>query len=152
MADISQLKMNDAAEELTCAICHMALADPVETHCQQIMCRTCVTDWHNEAATCPWCRSTDLSLRPIHPRIRAIIERVTAVCENAANGCTEELTMDEYADHVNNNCGFKEVPCPWTCGNVLKKDLAEDNIACPMNADRGPIPTPYNHKARARTP
>lgn len=89
-------------DDLTCAICHCVMKNPVMTECcQQTYCRHCITQWIVGQSSCPNDRKplTTDQLRAVPRVMKNMINELPIKCEFASNGCTSVVTAEEYDKH-----------------------------------------------------
>ncbi|GIQ83092.1 hypothetical protein KIPB_004348 [Kipferlia bialata] len=57
-------------------------------------------------------------------------------CTNAPQGCPEMLPRQELANHVENECGHRLVPCQWCETEVFACELEEHEAQCDQRIER----------------
>eukprot|EP00697_Spironema_sp_BW2_P014627 gnl/Spiro4/5107_TR2554_c0_g2_i1.p1 gnl/Spiro4/5107_TR2554_c0_g2~~gnl/Spiro4/5107_TR2554_c0_g2_i1.p1 ORF type:complete len:309 (+),score=12.89 gnl/Spiro4/5107_TR2554_c0_g2_i1:52-927(+) len=132
---VSQLEYTEPlAPELTCAICHAALLDPVGCKkCQHFFCRACV---RARVTSCPTCRDTahwsdwrgpDF-LQPHRP-FCLLLDALKVRCPNhTRHGCPAIVPRGDLDAHVR-AC---VVPCEAGCGErVAPNDRVNHQAICP---------------------
>lgn len=96
-------------KSISCQICEHILADPVETSCKHLFCRTCILRCLKVMGSyCPSCRypcfPTDLE-SPVKSFL-SILNSLMVKCP--AQECNEEVSLEKYNHHVSSHKESKE--------------------------------------------
>uniref|UniRef100_A0A3B5L5M7 TNF receptor-associated factor n=1 Tax=Xiphophorus couchianus TaxID=32473 RepID=A0A3B5L5M7_9TELE len=111
-----------------CEACRRVLCEPRQTECGHRFCQSCINDILNHSnPVCPADREPlfkDKIFRDVccHREIMAL----KVFCRSKANGCQEQMSLQQIPDHLN-VCPFFEVPCPLgKCKErMMRKEIPE---------------------------
>lgn len=122
-------------EELVCSVCRGVFCDPVQSPCNHVFCRNCLTKWLETSRTCPICRkrTTRSSVQEVVPLIRNMILKLSLHCRNSENGCSERFSLEGCESHMK-VCTYEMVRCKnRPCVMMfMRKDIKEHELkGCP---------------------
>eukprot|EP00742_Colponemidia_sp_Colp-10_P001457 GILJ01001567.1.p1 GENE.GILJ01001567.1~~GILJ01001567.1.p1 ORF type:complete len:262 (-),score=12.80 GILJ01001567.1:74-859(-) len=135
MGFASELVITDDKEKdkWSCPICHDVVEDAVETPCEHLFCKQCISSVKN--GCCPSCRATfsTQQIKPPHRIIRERLAELQMLCRRHSMGC--EAIFDVASAAVlkhESECPYVEVPCPSTGCHVrfLRSDFANHLDRC----------------------
>ncbi|XP_066921418.1 TNF receptor-associated factor 4-like [Clytia hemisphaerica] len=109
-------------DDITCAICHLILREPVQAvKCGHRFCTKCIGEFHQtNPEKCPMDWQT-IQVFPDIGKKREILN-LQIRCQNHEEGCVWQNEIRELENHLK-NCGYQKVPCELKCGeNVLQKN------------------------------
>ncbi|XP_034051477.1 TNF receptor-associated factor 3 [Thalassophryne amazonica] len=114
-----------------CEACRLVLCQPWQTECGHRFCQTCVSDiLSHPNPVCP------VDMEPLfkekifrdvccHREIMAL----KVFCRSEANGCQEQMSLQQIPDHLN-VCPFYEVPCPLgKCKERMMRKEIPDHLS-----------------------
>uniref|UniRef100_A0A7M5UVC7 Uncharacterized protein n=1 Tax=Clytia hemisphaerica TaxID=252671 RepID=A0A7M5UVC7_9CNID len=110
-------------DDITCAICHLILREPVQAvKCGHRFCTKCIGEFHQtNPEKCPMDWQT-IQVFPDIGKKREILN-LQIRCQNHEEGCVWQNEIRELENHLK-NCGYQKVPCELKCGeNVLQKNM-----------------------------
>ncbi|XP_037960263.1 E3 ubiquitin-protein ligase NRDP1-like [Teleopsis dalmanni] len=119
---------------IICQICMDVLENPVEcSPCCHTFCATCANVWFSKCEHCPIDRLCPVAIRKCSAGIIfKLLMRTRIKCKFHTQGCTEEMFLVEFRDHVK-ACIFhpeKEYICTEGCGcEVKRKDKETHDCA-----------------------
>eukprot|EP00742_Colponemidia_sp_Colp-10_P005148 GILJ01005498.1.p1 GENE.GILJ01005498.1~~GILJ01005498.1.p1 ORF type:complete len:293 (+),score=4.27 GILJ01005498.1:74-952(+) len=111
MGFCDSLVVGESAQWL-CPICRDVVEDPVETPCEHLYCRRCVTSLPK--SECPVCRQPFLppQLKQPHRLVREQLSRLRLRCVLYTIGCETLLPLSQTAiNEHNHECHFVELKC-----------------------------------------
>ena len=100
--EIDRFEDKDNIEkEIVCTICTEVVNDPVQTPCEHLFCKECITRWltGDHGQNCPIDRQA-LSLNNLKPpgrMTRKLFDKLIIKCKNFSEGCK---LMAKYEDMV----------------------------------------------------
>uniref|UniRef100_A0A674MTH6 TNF receptor-associated factor n=1 Tax=Takifugu rubripes TaxID=31033 RepID=A0A674MTH6_TAKRU len=111
-----------------CESCRLVLCQPRQTECGHRFCQSCINDiLSHPNPVCPADTEPlfkDKVFRDVccHREIMAL----KVYCRSEANGCQEQMRLQQIPDHLN-TCPFFEVPCPLgKCKErMMRKEIPE---------------------------
>ncbi|XP_066933486.1 TNF receptor-associated factor 4-like [Clytia hemisphaerica] len=110
-------------DDITCAICHLILRDPVQAvDCGHRFCKNCISQFHQtNPAKCPMDWKT-IQIFPDIGKKREILN-LQIRCQNHEEGCDWQNEIREEENHLQ-NCGYERVSCELKCGeDILQKNM-----------------------------
>uniref|UniRef100_A0A8C4HQ89 TNF receptor-associated factor n=1 Tax=Dicentrarchus labrax TaxID=13489 RepID=A0A8C4HQ89_DICLA len=114
-----------------CEACRLVLCQPRQTECGHRFCQTCIHDiLSHPNPVCPADREPlfkDKIFRDVccHREIMAL----KVYCRSEANGCQEQMSLQQIPDHLN-VCPFFEVPCPLgKCKERMMRKEIPDHLS-----------------------
>ncbi|KAM4541863.1 TNF receptor-associated factor 3 [Odontesthes bonariensis] len=140
-----------------CEACRLVLCQPRQTECGHRFCQSCINDiLSHQNPVCPADMEPlfkDKIFRDVccHREIMAL----KVYCRSEANGCQEQMSLQQIPEHLN-VCPFFEVPCPLgKCKErMMRKDIP-DHLAwkckyrettCEFCATKMPLTDLQKHK------
>ena len=114
---VDQLEEN--LKELECPICQSIVSEPLLTTCGHLFCRECYHTGRN--TQCPLCRQEHATVPD--KRTDRIVKSLQVRCVNHQYGCkwVGDLSGEERHRTAQGSCQFEEIPCPYNCGNTIRK-------------------------------
>uniref|UniRef100_H3CA66 TNF receptor-associated factor n=1 Tax=Tetraodon nigroviridis TaxID=99883 RepID=H3CA66_TETNG len=114
-----------------CESCRLVLCQPRQTECGHRFCQSCITQLLGHAnPVCPADMEPlfkDKIFRDVccHREIMAL----KVYCRSEANGCQEQMRLQQIPDHLN-VCPFFEVPCPLgKCKERMMRKEIPDHLS-----------------------
>ncbi|XP_041827441.1 TNF receptor-associated factor 3 [Melanotaenia boesemani] len=114
-----------------CEVCSLVLCQPRQTECGHRFCQSCISDiLSHQNPVCPADMGPlfkDKIFRDVccHREIMAL----KVYCRSKANGCQEQMSLQQIPDHLN-VCPFFEVPCPLgKCKERMMRKEIPDHLA-----------------------
>uniref|UniRef100_A0AAQ5YWY3 TNF receptor-associated factor n=1 Tax=Amphiprion ocellaris TaxID=80972 RepID=A0AAQ5YWY3_AMPOC len=114
-----------------CEACRLVLCQPRQTECGHRFCQSCINDiLSHQNPMCPADREPlfkDKIFRDVccHREIMAL----KVYCRSEANGCQEQMSLQQIPDHLN-VCPFFEVPCPLgKCKERMMRKEIPDHLS-----------------------
>jgi uncharacterized lipoprotein YehR (DUF1307 family) len=153
---VELLLSKELKENITCAICLEVVLYPVSCKtCAHPFCKPCIDRWTLKSRLCPnKCKYMENKLDPL---ARRMLDSVSLLCLNHKQGCTQQISYEDFIRHVTVHCDYslfeclacgedgtkseisthiticEEVnnPCPY-CGSNFKRRFIKDHISvCP---------------------
>uniref|UniRef100_A0AAQ5XGY8 TNF receptor-associated factor n=1 Tax=Amphiprion ocellaris TaxID=80972 RepID=A0AAQ5XGY8_AMPOC len=140
-----------------CEACRLVLCQPRQTECGHRFCQSCINDiLSHQNPMCPADREPlfkDKIFRDVccHREIMAL----KVYCRSEANGCQEQMSLQQIPDHLN-VCPFFEVPCPLgKCKERMMRKEIPDHLSwkckhrettCEFCATKMPLTDLQKHK------
>jgi hypothetical protein len=94
----SYISEDDIPDELKCSICYDPMTKPLHTECDHTFCETCIMDWLQRDATCPFCRT--ILTKGLHSvvdeEILGKLDALVVKCED----CNTIVPRCEINNHV----------------------------------------------------
>ena len=124
---------DSVGEDLICTICTDVVKDPLQTPCDHLFCKECITRWLNEQRTCPVDReqlSLDKLKRPSR-MIMQLINKLTIRCQNFEKGCKLMCKLEDVQNliqHQNEGCQVAQ--------NIRASNIQEENEELKKNISR----------------
>lgn len=115
-------------DKYRCEECGLVLVQPRQTECGHRFCGSCITDLLSRPnPVCPADREplfSDKIFRDVCCQREILALKV--LCRSEANGCKEQLSLQQLPDHLT-VCPYLEVPCPLgRCKErMMRKDVPE---------------------------
>lgn len=115
-------------QKYRCEACGLVLVQPRQTECGHRFCGSCISDILSRPnPVCPADREplfSDKIFRDVCCQREILALKV--FCRSEANGCSEQLTLQQLPDHLT-VCGYLEVPCPLgRCKErMMRKDVPD---------------------------
>nr|XP_046269875.1 TNF receptor-associated factor 3 [Scatophagus argus]XP_046269876.1 TNF receptor-associated factor 3 [Scatophagus argus]XP_046269877.1 TNF receptor-associated factor 3 [Scatophagus argus]XP_046269878.1 TNF receptor-associated factor 3 [Scatophagus argus] len=114
-----------------CEACRLVLCQPRQTECGHRFCQSCINDLLSHPnPVCPADKEPlfiDKIFRDVccHREIMAL----KVYCRSEANGCQEQMSLQQIPDHLN-VCPFFEVPCPLgKCKERMMRKEIPDHLS-----------------------
>ncbi|XP_075963283.1 TNF receptor-associated factor 3 isoform X2 [Anarhichas minor] len=114
-----------------CETCSLVLCQPRQTECGHRFCQSCINDiLSHPTPVCPADMQPlfkDKIFRDVccHREIMAL----KVYCRSEANGCEEQMSLQQIPDHLN-VCPFFEVPCPLgKCKERMMRKEIPDHLS-----------------------
>lgn len=114
-----------------CEACRLVLCQPRQTECGHRFCQSCIGDiLSRQNPVCPADMEPlfkDKIFRDVccHREIMAL----KVYCRSEANGCQEQMSLQQVPDHLN-VCSFFEVPCPLgKCKERMMRKEIPDHLS-----------------------
>ncbi|XP_037341754.1 TNF receptor-associated factor 3 isoform X1 [Pungitius pungitius] len=114
-----------------CEACSLVLCQPRQTECGHRFCQSCINDiLSHPNPVCPADMEPlfkDKIFRDVccHREIMAL----KVYCRSEANGCQEQMSLQQIPDHLN-VCPFFEVPCPLgKCKERMMRKEIPDHLS-----------------------
>ncbi|XP_029982276.1 TNF receptor-associated factor 3-like isoform X3 [Sphaeramia orbicularis] len=114
-----------------CEACRLVLCQPRQTECGHRFCQSCISDiLSRQTPVCPADMEPlfkDKIFRDVccHREIMAL----KVYCRSEANGCQEQMSLQQIPDHLN-VCPFFEVPCPLgKCKERMMRKEIPDHLS-----------------------
>nr|QEF75664.1 TNF receptor associated factor 3 [Larimichthys crocea] len=114
-----------------CEACRLVLCQPRQTECGHRFCQSCINDiLSHPNPVCPADMEPlfkDEIFRDVccHREIMAL----KVYCRSEANGCQEQMSLQQIPDHLN-VCPFFEVPCPLgKCKERMMRKEIPDHLS-----------------------
>ena len=104
------VEKSEITDDITCSICTDIVQSPLQTPCQHVFCKECITNWIKRGNdTCPVDRALlkNIQLKPLPRIIQKLINRLTIRCENYEYGCSFTTKLENLSllvDHQNIQC------------------------------------------------
>ena len=123
---------DEPPNSVVCTICMAVVKVPVETTCEHLFCKVCITEWQAKGNTCPNCKQV-LKIKPKPNRILLdLYHSLKIFCKNKEYGCPEILTVKEIESHQA-QCGYEYVMCSNNdsgtgCTLKIQRRLLEDHL------------------------
>ena len=118
-------------EEVTCSICTDIVEDPVQTPCQHLFCRECISSWLEVGnSTCPTDREYLTASALIAPPriIQRLVDSLTVRCENYEFGCSFVTKIDSISKlvaHQNGQCRVAKCNGLQKQVDVMRKKIVD---------------------------
>ncbi|XP_054913055.1 TNF receptor-associated factor 3 [Poeciliopsis prolifica] len=114
-----------------CEACRRVLCEPRQTECGHRFCQSCINDILSHSnPVCPADREPlfkDKIFRDVCCQREIMALKV--FCRSKANGCQEQMSLQQIPDHLN-VCPFFEVPCPLgKCKERMMRKEIPDHLA-----------------------
>lgn len=134
-------------EDSFCAICHDVAYPPVETSCNHIFCKSCITEWLKFDNTCPLDRKENPCLLESTEKTNRILEH-KVYCEYRCNGCQFEGSLNEYIENHKQVCEYIKEACVYCFKLILRKDFTVCKLLLKFirKKDHIAVCTGYNSK------
>lgn len=99
------------AEILACSICKGIPTEAVNTTCNHIYCKLCITAWLQNASACPECRSVinKNDVIDLKGHLSVLLDTLSINCINKKHGCSSVLSVKSFEEHEN-KCKFGKYP------------------------------------------
>ncbi|XP_008294917.1 TNF receptor-associated factor 3 isoform X2 [Stegastes partitus] len=118
-------------DKYRCEACRLVLCQPRQTECGHRFCQSCINDiLSHQNPVCPADKESlfkDKIFRDVccHREIMAL----RVYCRSEANGCQEQMSLQQIPDHLN-VCPFFEVPCPLgKCKERMMRKEIPDHLS-----------------------
>ncbi|CAL9686722.1 unnamed protein product [Knipowitschia caucasica] len=147
-------------DKYRCEKCRHVLVQPRQTECGHRFCSSCISELLSRPnPVCPADREPlfpDKIFRDVCCQREILALKV--LCRSEANGCKEQLTLQQLPDHLT-TCPYLEVPCPLgRCKErMMRKDVPEHlnrkckhrEISCEFCLCKMPLTDVQKHKETA---
>ncbi|ODV89262.1 hypothetical protein CANCADRAFT_3891 [Tortispora caseinolytica NRRL Y-17796] len=118
----------DLPESLVCPICRGPLKEPRTTVCGHTFCRMCLFGaLERSTERCPIDRKP-ICVNDIHPApliIMNLLSDLDVYCPFKENGCTNVGPKYVISKHVQEECEYAAIDCPYCRTTVLRKHVLE---------------------------
>ena len=119
------------AEEVICSICTAIVEDPVQTPCQHVFCRECISSWLEMGnSTCPTDREHLAASELVAPSriIQKLVDGLAIRCEKYEFGCSfvaKLQNISQLVAHQNEQCRLAKCNGFENQIDVMRKKIAD---------------------------
>ncbi|MGH0125514.1 UNVERIFIED_CONTAM: hypothetical protein FKN15_043364 [Acipenser sinensis] len=91
----------DFVRSVSCQVCNHLLADPVQSSCKHLFCRTCILKYIRALGThCPACREPCIPADLVTPAKAFMNVIYSLVVRCPLEGCKEQVRLEHYGTHT----------------------------------------------------
>ena len=126
--------VEDVPDHLTCIVCLGAFREPhLLSCCGKKVCYNCITLIKNAEQACPHCREQQFNTM-LDKDFNRQVRNLRVYCSKRDSGCQWAGELNQLEKHTSEVCRYTEVPCKWTCGQLVSRDRLEEHEQdqCPL--------------------
>ena len=133
--------------DLMCAICISPWLDPLQTPCEHVFCKTCLTESVQRVASCPQCRNP-LHLSECQAAMRLLRNKVDALEVYCHYRCGWTGARSNFVSHMrSHDCRYAADGCTWNGADEAAH--LRSHHSCPFRT-RLPLSPDWRRKVGVR--